>query len=57
MARSRSDLERIRRAAYFLQRDIGDYQAARRGPAVLGKRLARRSATREFFRLLRQMSK
>ena len=57
MARSRSELEQVRRAAYKLQRGIGDYQAAQRGPAVLGKRLVRRDLTRTLFRILRQMGK
>ena len=57
MARRRSDLEQVRRALYFGQRSIGDFQAAQRGPAVLGKRLARRSLTRELFRVLGQFGK
>ena len=55
MASRRSDLEQIRRAAYFLQRDIGDYQAAERGPEVLAKRIVRRKAERGGFRLLGQI--
>ena len=57
MARSRSGLEQVRRTMYLGQRGIGDYQAARRGPVVLGKRLARRDLTREIFRVLRQVMK
>ena len=57
MARRTSDLEQIRRAAYRLQRGIGDYQAAERGPAVLGRRLLRRDLTRTFFRILRQVTR
>ena len=57
MARSRSELEQVRRAAYKLQRGIGDYQAAQRGPAVLGRRLARRDLTRTLFRILRQAAR
>ena len=57
MARRRSDLEQIRRGAYFLQRGIGDYQAAQRGPGVLAKRLIRRDLTRTLFRVLRQFGK
>lgn len=53
MARRTSDLEQVRRAAYRLQRGIGDVQAARRGPAVLGRRLARRRLTRTLFRIVR----
>jgi hypothetical protein len=43
-------LEEIRRSMYLSQRAIGDYQAARRGPGVLGKRLARRYVTRTLMR-------
>ena len=57
MARERSDLERIRRGLYKTQRTIGDVQAARRGSAVLGRRLVRRDLTRAFFRMLREMSR
>ena len=57
MARRRSDIERIRRGLYFAQRDLGDFQAAQRGPAVLGTRLARRSLTRTLFSLLRGAAK
>jgi hypothetical protein len=45
-------LEEIRRAMYLGQRSIGDYQAARRGPGVLGRRLLRRSVTRRLMRAL-----
>ena len=57
MTSRQSDLEQIRRAMYKGQRAIGDYQAAQRGPAVLGRRLVRRSATREFFKILRGFGK
>jgi len=56
MTSRQSDLEQIRRAMYKGQRAIGDFQAAQRGPAVLGKRLIR-TLTREFFRILRQFGK
>jgi hypothetical protein len=45
-------LETVRRALYFGQRTIGDYQAARRGPEKLAKRLVRRSLVRDLFRML-----
>ncbi len=54
---ARSDLEQFRRTLYRTQRGIGTYQAARRGPAPLAKRLARRDLTRAFFRVLRQLGK
>jgi hypothetical protein len=57
MARKRSGLEQLRRDSYLLSRDIGDFQAAGRGPGVLAKRILRRKATRGFFQLLRQMTK
>lgn len=57
MARKRSGLERVRRDSYLLARSIGDFQAAQRGPAVLGKRLIRRDLTRTLFRVLRQFGK
>lgn len=44
-------LKRIQRAAYFTSRTAGDLDAARRGPDVLAKRIARRIVTREIFRL------
>jgi hypothetical protein len=46
------DLEEIRRAMYLGSRTIGDYQAARRGPGALGRRLARRYVTRTLMRAL-----
>jgi len=46
------DLEQIRRGLYLGQRTIGDYQAGRRGPAILGRRLARRTITRTIMRSL-----
>ena len=57
MARKRSGIEEVRYGMYRGQRFLGDVEAARRGPAVLGKRLIRRDLTRTFFRLLRQMGK
>jgi hypothetical protein len=57
MARKRSGLEQVRRDMYLGQRTIGDFQAAQRGPATLGKRLVRRDLTRAFFRALRQFGK
>ena len=53
MPRRRSTLSQIRRAMYFGQRDIGDFQAAERGPVPLAKRLVRRRVTRSIFRLFR----
>lgn len=49
-----SSLESLRRALYKTQRGIGDYQAAKRGPDVLAKRVARRYATRTVFGALRR---
>ena len=57
MARSRSALKQIQRDAYLISRTAGDLDAARRGPAVLARRLARREATRALFRVLRQFGK
>ncbi len=54
---ARSALRQIQRDAYLISRTAGDISAAQRGPAVLGKRLARRSLTRELFRVLRQFGK
>jgi hypothetical protein len=45
----------VRRGLYFAQRDIGDYQALRRGR--LPQRLIRRRLTRSFFRSLRNLSR
>jgi hypothetical protein len=45
-------LEEIRRSMYLGQGTIGDHQAARRGPGVLGKGLARRYVTRTLMRSL-----
>jgi hypothetical protein len=39
-------LSQVRRDLYLTQRMIGDYQAAQRGPGVLGKRILRRHVTR-----------
>jgi hypothetical protein len=57
MARKRSGIEEVRRDLYLGQRALGDFQAARRGPAPLARRLARRDLTRAFFRFLRQAGK
>jgi hypothetical protein len=46
-------LEQLRRLLYKSQRTVGDYQAAKRGPDVLAKRLIRRRLTRALFRGLR----
>jgi len=54
---ARSAWNQVRRDLYLTQRTMGDLSAAQRGPAVLGKRLARRSLTRELFRVLRQFGK
>jgi hypothetical protein len=54
---ARSALRQIQRNAHLISRTAGDLGAAQRGPAVLGKRLARRDLTRTFFRVLRQMGK
>ena len=48
----RSAWNQVRRTAYFTSRDMSDLSAARRGPAPLAKRLARRSLTRSLFRML-----
>jgi hypothetical protein len=53
--RKRSGLEEVRRDMYLGQRTIGDYQALRKGR--LGKRLVRRTVTRELFRALRNLGK
>ena len=57
MAHSRSGLKQVQRDAYLLSRTLGDFQAAQRGPVVLGRRLARRSLTRTLFSLLRGAAK
>jgi hypothetical protein len=44
-------LAQLQRALYFAQRTIGDARAARRGPDVLARRIARRLITREAFRI------
>ena len=54
---ARSALKQIQRNAYLISRTAGDLSAARRGPAVLGRRLVRRDLTRAFFRMLRQASR
>jgi hypothetical protein len=50
---ARSTLSQLRRILYLSQREIGDVQAAERGPNVIAKRLVRRKLTRSFFRLLK----
>ena len=55
--RQRSALKQVQRTSYLISRTAGDLSAAQRGPAVLGKRLVRRSLTRELFRVLRQFGK
>ena len=50
---ARSTLSQLRRALYLAQRDIGDVQAAEKGPDVLAKRIVRRKVTRSLFRLLK----
>jgi hypothetical protein len=49
----RSTLSQLRRALYLAQRDIGDVQAAEKGPDALVKRVARRRARRSIFRLMK----
>lgn len=56
MAR-RSALKQVQRDAYLISRAAGDLSAARRGPAVLGRRLVRRDLTRTLFRVLRNFGK
>ena len=45
-------IEEIRRSLYLGQRALGDWQAASRGPGVLGRRLVRRRITRTLMRSL-----
>lgn len=45
---------RISRDAHQVSKVAGDLDAARRGPAVLAKRLGRRLITRRFFGALRK---
>lgn len=47
------NLRQLQRWSYLFSRGIGDYQAARRGPEALGRRLARREIVRTVFRVLR----
>jgi hypothetical protein len=51
--RKRSGLESLRSAMYKGQRAIGDEQALRRGPGHYVKRVVRRTAVRNVFRLFR----
>lgn len=53
MTRRRSTLSQLRKLAYRTQRDIGDVQAAERGPQALAKRVVRRQVTRTLLRWLR----
>ena len=46
MPRCRSHLSAFRSFLYWLARAIGDYQAVRRGPEAVVKRIARRQAGR-----------
>ncbi|HEX9065302.1 MAG TPA: hypothetical protein VF843_09345 [Streptosporangiaceae bacterium] len=56
MARRRmSTWNRVRRDLYLTQRTMGDMSAARRGPGVLGRRLARRRRDRMVWRLLHKV--
>lgn len=50
---ARSTLSQLRRVLYLTQRDIGDVQAAERGPGAYAKRVVRRKVTRSLFRLLK----
>jgi hypothetical protein len=50
---ARSTLSQLRRILYLTQRDIGDVQAAERGPGSFAKRVVRRKVTRSLFRLLK----
>lgn len=50
---ARSTLSQLRRMLYLTQRDIGDVQAAERGPSTAAKRVVRRKVTRSLFRLLK----
>lgn len=46
MSRRNDPVERVRSFMYLGQRGLGDYQAARRGPAPYARRIARRRVTR-----------
>jgi hypothetical protein len=52
-----SFLKRLQRDSYLISRAAGDADAARRGPAVLAKRIARREITRRGFSLLRRITR
>ena len=56
MAR-RSAWDQTERDLYLASRTMKDVSAAQRGPAVLGRRLARRRLTRAFFRIVRDFGK
>ena len=45
------NLAKLQRTLYLAQRSVGDVRAARRGPDVLAKRVARRTVTRNLFRI------
>jgi hypothetical protein len=45
----------IPREVWRALRWYGDYRAARRGPAALGKRMVRRRAFRALARMLRRL--
>lgn len=47
-----TNLELFRRALYLSQRSISDYQALRKGPDALAKRIVRRKVTAAAFRAL-----
>ena len=57
MARKRSAWDQAERDLYLTSRTMKDVSAARRGPVVLGRRLARRSLTRTLFRMLRSAAR
>lgn len=57
MTRRRSLLSQVQRDSYLVSRTAGDLHAAERGPKPLAKRVARRYAIRELFRLGRNLSR
>ena len=52
--RHMSRWNQVRRNLYLTQRTMGDLSAARRGPRMLSRRLARRRFDRVVWRLLRR---
>lgn len=50
---ARSTLSQLRRILYLTQRDLGDLQAAQRGPGPLAKRVVRRKVIRSLFQLMK----